>query len=355
MPLQPSRRDTASLPAVVRHHQSYLRSLNPGMGDGRWATPQPVGVGPSPLVGGEEGGSDESPAVIGEDGDRLTLTHLRDQVWPLQYDPISETIHVHWHPGAGAGVEWKRGEHYEIDDDSNVVVIRAATLAAAHAEVGDVFSAQYLRLDVDDGPDELDFSVVGYTAPGVWDAVSTVTFDLPDGTAEGDLLLLTSRGPVAPGGGEVLDGLSCSDPRMTEVFAATAVNGSKVVVEKIWVGVATGSAAPVVIDVDDDPGLTPSGRGVLGAFRGANGWGVVSASEVTDGTTPQIDGVAAVAVTWLRGPVPTSAAEPDGYTFGTSSGLDYSSTAIGHWYDLTGTTSPAGAYVGEGCCVIAIV
>ena len=63
MALPPSRRDTigppprnvSDLAAIVRHHGSYLRSLDPGILGGRWRTPRPVdGLG-TQLVGGDTG------------------------------------------------------------------------------------------------------------------------------------------------------------------------------------------------------------------------------------------------------------------------------------------------------------
>lgn len=152
MPLQPSRRDNDDTRAIIRHHQSYLDGLDPGYLGGRFATPQQVAPGPSELVGGDEGGDGDGETIVGEDGDRLVLTNLNTQVWRLSAEPISETLVVRWHPDAGAGVEWKRGEHYTIDDDDSLVTITAASLAAGAALVGDVFSAQYLRSDTAESP-----------------------------------------------------------------------------------------------------------------------------------------------------------------------------------------------------------
>lgn len=162
MALPPSRKDTFGPPKpgrnvtdlrnLVRHHESYLRSLDPGFLSGRFASPQLVRDDGTALVGGDgEGGGDEH-SVIGEDGDRLVLTHLGTQVWRLSAEPVSETLVVRFHPGADAGVEWKRGEHYTIDEDDSVVTITAESLALARAQVDDVFSAQYLRADTDDPP-----------------------------------------------------------------------------------------------------------------------------------------------------------------------------------------------------------
>lgn len=172
--MQPSKQDTfgppkpgrnvSDLGSVVRHLGTNARSLDPGYLGGRSATPQPVDdTGASQLVGGDDGDGGSS-SVIGEDGDRLTLTSLANQTWSLSYVPIAETLIVHWHPDAEGGIEWKRGEHYVIDDDDRVVTIYAATLAAAGAQVGDVFSAQYLH-DDSDGPASyvIDFGSAGWS------------------------------------------------------------------------------------------------------------------------------------------------------------------------------------------------
>lgn len=237
MPLQPSRRDNTGPPPrdewdqsdlspVIRHQGTNLRGLNQGMTDGRMATPQPVPNGPTILVGGdEEGGSEDGDSVVGEDGDRLVLTHLGTQVWDLSYIPVSETLCVHWHPDDGAGVPWLRDDMWTIDDDSQQVVITAATLAATKAEIGDVLSAHYLRLEGDsDAPSDsplTSLTPVGYSL--MVDGPSAI--DLPDGTEIGDLivalcatsLLLSS----APSDGTITDG------RLTQVGYGT------------WMGVAT--------------------------------------------------------------------------------------------------------------------
>lgn len=364
MAQQPSRRDIWRPPPqagdvrpTVRHLGQAQRSMDPGYLGGRWATPKPVPGGPSQIVGGE-GDGDPGDSVIGEDGDRLTLANLKTQTWRLNYDPISETVHVRWHLGGHGGLPLVRTDHWNIDEDDNVITITADQLAAMGAQVGDVFTAQYLRLEGEQGPDEINPSVVGHTAPGDWDSTAdTTTFDMPDGTVENDTLVLTARGWVAPGGGELTDAVSCSDPRMTLVFSATSLNSGHVVVESVWVGTADGSGDPIVVNVTNPSFPTSGCSGVLATIRGVNGVGTVSTSETTNGSTPTIAGTAAVAAVWARGNSFSivNALPPDGYTDISSCGSGYSSTGLSFWYDPAAASSPSGDFIGEGCCVIPLV
>lgn len=365
MAQQPSRRDVFRPPPaegdirpIVRHHTQSLRSRDPGFLDGRWATPQPRRTGPSLIVGGDEGGDTESSQVIGEDGDRHELTNLRTQTWPLSYEPISETVHVRWHAGGGGGITWLRDENWTLDEDDNVIVIPAEALAVSGCRVGDVFSAQYLRLDGDQGLDEIDPSVVGFIVPGAFDLPSQkLSFDIPAGTQIDDLLLLTVRGGAGPGGGELCASLSCADSRMELAFQAVGVTGSQTIVEYIWVGTAT-SLAPIVVDVVPAPGQTPYATGDLVAITGANGFGTVSAVE-SGSTTPVVDGPAAMAVVWDGNHsfgLITNIDPPTGYTeAGDSVASAYSATNAGFWFDPNATSSPPGTFTGEGCCVIQII
>lgn len=258
-PLPPSRkdvtgpppRDVSDLRFVLRHLGSAQRSMDPGYLGGTRATPAPVRGSGSQLVGQDgEGGDDDS--VFGEDGDRHTLANLSTQSWALTYDPIPETLVVRWHPDAGAGVEWKRGEHYTIDDGDNVVTFTAATLAAAKAEVGDVFSAQYLHLEEEDAPGEASLFLRGTTlmidGPATGDGI-----DLPDGTEVGDLIVAlnatSESGSSVPGTGTIID------PRLTQVGYAT------------WMGIAT-HLGPVIYDNPDGSILGSRQTGTVATFAG---------------------------------------------------------------------------------------
>jgi hypothetical protein len=162
MPLQPSRRDilgppprdVSDLAALVRHHGSYLRQIDPGMLGGRFVTPRPVPNRPSQLVG-DDGGDGGTESVVGEDEDRHTCTLAGIQRFQLSYIPIDETVHLHWHASAdSAGVEWKRGEHYEVDDVGLITIYAFTRGGETWPKAGHVFSAQYLHLDGEDEVEE---------------------------------------------------------------------------------------------------------------------------------------------------------------------------------------------------------
>lgn len=104
MPQQPSRRDTppGDSRALVRHHQSYLRSLDPGMLDGRWRTPQPVVGGPSELVGdSDDGDIGASDPILFENRDQFVIDGPGDKVFQLSFIPIDDgatSLQVFWIP-----------------------------------------------------------------------------------------------------------------------------------------------------------------------------------------------------------------------------------------------------------------
>lgn len=249
-----------------------------------------------------------------------------------------------------------------VDTDGTwSVTVGSALSTGGHTAVATQTSTGYTATATSDftipAPTPPTPSLIGSAAPGVWDdPTKTLTYAMPTGTAAGDLLVLTVRGQVAAGGGEVIDDVACTDPRMTLAFAASAMNSGHVVVEKVWVGIADGSGSPVLVNVTQNPSYVANGAGVLAVFAGANGAGAVLAAE-SGTTTPTVAAVAAVAVTWARGSsfLIVNAAPPDGYTDVTSSGSGYFSTDISWWYDPAGTVSPSGTFAGEGCCVIAII
>lgn len=346
-PLPPRRRDSRNLADLIRHQKQNLKRLAPGFVNGRFP--------PARLRGHEDGGADEDdfadePTIAWEWGDRLAVTATGTQVARLSHVPLDESLFVRWHPGGDGGLPWTN-EFFTVTDQT-VTIPNPGYLA-----VGDTFSFQY-EYEVAD-PEPIDPSVVGFTEPGVVDdPTKTVTYALPAGTAAGDLLVLSVRGQVAPGGGELILGTTCADPRMTLAFKATTLNSGQAIVESVWVGTEDGSGSPVVVHVVPNPSYVAAARGVLASITGANGAGTVSAVE-SGTTTPSISGVCALAVTWLRGNTTVNAAPPSGFTNVASSGADYYSTAIGFWYDPnadseTPGTSPAGTFSAEGCCVVAI-
>lgn len=145
MPLQPSRRDTAKPEDVLRHHQSYLRSLDPGYLDGRLATPQPVRPGTSLVVGGDDGGDAEGDAGIAfENGDRLVAVGSGTVTFDLTYEPIDGSLHVRWNGIDQPPSEWSLdGQTVTIPDPTALI------------DAGDLFTAAYAYYlsDVEEAPD----------------------------------------------------------------------------------------------------------------------------------------------------------------------------------------------------------
>jgi hypothetical protein len=119
MPLPPSRRDSAGPPPrdvtdlyqIARQHSSYLRGLDPGFLEGRFATPQLVPTGVSDLVGDDGGdggaaGADHAfwntdQAVAGEPG-QITLN--------LTWEPIDGSLHIRWNGVDQPPTEWTLDE-----------------------------------------------------------------------------------------------------------------------------------------------------------------------------------------------------------------------------------------------------
>lgn len=339
MPLQPSRRDTTSTTDLTRHHQSYLRSLDPGYLDGRYATPQPVTDKVSQVVGGDSGGEGpDDTTVIGEDGDRYIVTSLTNPPpWTLSYTPVAETIVVRWHPDGAAGVEWKRGEHYTIDDDDNVITITAEALAAAKAQVDDVFSAQYLRTDGEQvAMTELE-SVILRGNSLVIDHPTTIP--LPDGTEIGDLIVVanaTLHFTGGPGTGTV------DDPRMTQVGHGA------------WIGIAT-DLSPVQF-------ANPGGdrhTGTVATFVGPLSTGSVASTGPSGGgvgtlAAPVVSALGAILVATLEAPNGVGVSEitgvPAGYlnAAGPYSAATICCTGIWYWQPDGGSTSPSGVISYDG-------
>lgn len=171
-PLPPRLRDTTSFLDRVRQDRTNLGQLGVGFMGGRFPPLRPLGS--AALLGDLEDDGSEAETIFGEDRDRLRLGALDTQVWTLLATPIDRTLVVRFHPDGGAGVEWKRGEHYTLND--NVVTIRDTALAAAGAAVDDVLSAQYLRVGEELESYTIDFASDGWSylaLPGSPDDNST--------------------------------------------------------------------------------------------------------------------------------------------------------------------------------------
>lgn len=159
MTLPPRLRDTRSLVDRVRQDRTNLGQLGVGFMGGRFPPLRPLGS--AALLGDIDADEADDETIFGEDRDRLRLGDLGIQVWTLLASPIDKTLVVRFHPDAGAGIEWKRGEHYTLND--NQVTITAAALAAAGAQVEDMFSAQYLRVGEEPEPFTIDWASEGWS------------------------------------------------------------------------------------------------------------------------------------------------------------------------------------------------
>lgn len=174
MALQPSRKDTfgppprnvSDLSALVRHHGSYLRSLDPGYLDGRFATPKPVPPGPAVESVGDDGGDgaasgtdiafwNTDQAVTGEPG-QISL--------PLTYEPIDGSLHIRWNGVDQPPTEWAL--------DGQLVTFTDGLVRA-----GDILTAAY-AYDNGEIPDPTD-ALVSFDASG-WYWLQTVTSDPAD-------------------------------------------------------------------------------------------------------------------------------------------------------------------------------
>lgn len=348
MPLPPSRRDTIGPPprdvsdiaAQVRHQGSYLRSLDPGILEGRFATPTPVPKGPPrQLVGGDAGGGDDTDYAWEYD-DRHTITALGTQTARLSHIPIDESLHVFWHPG-GHGALRLTSEYFTVDDQI-VTIPDPSSLWAAN----DTFSFQY-EYEISD--EALDFEFIDAVVGVFHSATNTLTFTPPPTMQAGDFLVIAARGQVAPGGGDTTFGVTSGDARVSGLYTATLP-----VVEAVLTGFATATGDDVVTNVVPNPSYLPGANGVMGIFRGVNGVG--SSTAATSGVTPEVAGTATIAVTWNGNSSFTlvTSDPPSGYTDAHSTGLDYGSTDISYWSDPAAETSPAGTFTGEGCLVIGL-
>lgn len=158
MALSPSRRDTigppprdvSDLARVVRHQGSYLRSLDPGLLDGLYATPRPVPRVPSQLVGDD--GGDGGTEIAFENADRATASAAGRVTLHLTHEPIDGSLHIYWGPS------YQRPSKYALDGQT-------VTFVNAHIHVGDVLSAAYAYYP----DDALDFvTEVRADSPILW-------------------------------------------------------------------------------------------------------------------------------------------------------------------------------------------
>lgn len=237
MPLQPSRRDilgppprdVTDLSKIVRHHGSYLRSLDPGIQDGRFAILQPVhGVG-AQLVG-DDGGAD-SQSVLFENSDHATCTGPNQAIRiPLTHTPDEGSEQVYYN---GTPLKWS--DWYRTD---TVLTIPGEPWFRA----GKVAWVDYAYYDEEADVDPATFVSVSWVQGNATSlAVPTPAAGT---TGAGDMLVLA----IAAG-----EGPACSDPRMALKGTVTAPT-FPLPTGGIWVGTDDGSGAPLAISSPSSDG-----------------------------------------------------------------------------------------------------
>lgn len=322
---QPSRRDTPDALALLKHHQSYLRSLDPGYLDGRFATPQPIRGDGSLLVGSDDGGGAESASEWQwEWGDRLTVTVAGQQMLRLSHVPDEESLHLRWHPrGLGtAGIPWPN-EHFVVDEEAQVVIIADPT---GLIEVGDAFSTQYRYIYDDAGqvvPELIGVTSVIHTTTGV---------AIPPGTQSGDLMVLTAA---------AWSSASTSDPRIVgqrqgRPFQLVA-----------W-GYADGSSTPLAVNIDG-AGFNRAAT-TLTVYRGvsvsSSAYTLVGANPIVAPTFPNAQATIVALCCFNSGVAGTVPNDATGkYSTDAIADDPLDSVWTGHWSDPTAQTSPAGSFI----------
>lgn len=231
MPLNPSRRDTIGPPrrskgdvgkdltdlsALVRHHGSYLRSLNPGMLGGRWQSPKPIPLsGPSQLVG-DDGGA-EADTILFENTDTgVSSGPGHDILINLSHVPEEGSEQVFYN-----GIGIKRADWSRTDSLLTIPAepwFRAGKIAWVHY-------AYY-----EEQIDQVDATFVDVS----WVVQdSNTTIPIPGTPTAGDLLLLQ----IAVNGSG-----TCTDSRFTP-HATYGPGGT-------WLAIDDGSGTPVSIHMD---------------------------------------------------------------------------------------------------------
>lgn len=312
VPLPPSRKDPIGPPGgadplsqALRQQGSYLRSLDPGVLGGRFATPQPLSGKRVDLVGGGDLAGNESSVYEWEWNDRHTCASASTQTVSLTHVPVEESLVVRWHEGGMAFGNGVRLISEQFVVDSNTVVIPNPGPISS----GDVFSFQYqFDPDLMAEPAPVFFGFVGYeTAEGT----SVTSVPLPDGVIAGDLLVLIGISDSVA---------SSSDPRLT---GSASFGGDSTRVAR-W-GDADSSGSPISVNISGSGGCA-----VLMAWRGA---GSVTASSIgtavvspvtTMPTFPSAEVVLGLLLTRTDSPLFWTEQTGDNWLFGT-----FSRTSLG--------------------------
>lgn len=347
MALPPSRRDTigppprdiSDLAALVRHHQSWQRSVDPGILDGRFGTPRPVSHGPSQIVGGDAGGDGgDNDEIAFWNSDRATSTVAGTITLNLTYEPIDGSLHIRWNGLDQPPTEW-------------TLDVQTVTFTSSYIKVGDVLTAAYAYYPLEDEP-----TVTGpatatlrgtSTAVGASGNPGLTSLALPTGTVIGDLIVVSAEsGPVA--------NLLLTDSRLT--LAAVGSN--------MWIGWAT-SLADIIVTATGGFASNWSIACITLRTNAVSWTAGVLASDPTmnPGDTLAVGTVSdvAVAVCAVHDGHSTVAGTTDpatGYTAAATSGSSLSHSRVDYWTNPTVTTSPAGTTLftgGAGSAVATVV
>lgn len=321
MPLQPSRRDNSKNPARgVRHHESYLRGLDPGFLGGRFATPQPIPGGPSPLVGGDEGGGDEDVVYEWEWGDRLVVTSAGQQAFRLSHLPVEESLVIRWHPD-GKGALTQINERYILQDQIVTILDPDGDI-----EPGDLFSAQY----------QFDPGVMAADEPLTLVGAGTIfadspTIDLPIGSQVGDFIVLTStRGTTADSRLALLASHTDFADHLMSIYAGTLSN--------------LGSIAMTAAETHATWAVfrAPSPSVISAAIAGPGG------PPGTDPVpVPQVSAEHAIfACIVFKGVTEATVDNPAGYTEAGYGDITHFRQRVSYWDGPDASTSPAGVMDG---------
>lgn len=323
MALSPSRRDTIGPPPrdvtdlarVVRHQGSYLRSLDPGLQDGRFATPRPVPSGGSQLVGDDGGDSGEDIAF--ENGDRATAASVGRIALNLTYEPIDGSLHVRWNGIDQPPTEWT------LDD-------QLVTFTNSHIKVGDVLTAAYAYYPTDPGVATPASALLrGSSADSGSNSNALGALALPADTQIGDLIVVS----YASANVDVTN----SDSRLTHVGTGGML-----------IGFAT-SLGDLNITA---PGGFGSYWSVACLTFATNATGWTAAANTGDTTMAEPDTIAlgtvagvgfAVASIWSwHNTVTGNCDTPVGWTEGRSAAVAIASARVDYWLSSEFATSPPG-------------
>ena len=317
MALSPSRRDTigppprdvSDLAAIVRHHGSYLRQLDPGLLNGRFGSPRPWIKGSSQIVGGDGGGdAADDEEIQFWNTDATTAGSAGTITLSLTYEPIEGSLHIRWNGLDQPPTAWT------LDGQS-------VTFTNAHVHAGDALTAAYAYY-LDEEP--LSLVVRGTTRN---------TGKLPVETVAGDFIVVAARW----GFGASID--FSVDPRLTQISSDPSGRGG------VWAGIASNLAQLQYTG-------TVTKCVVVAYVGGATVQAVTAAVGTSSAVVGPMSGGAAIVVAGQRSSVVPGglAGIPAPWVLDENSGdAEFVSVRVYHWLDYDATTTPtATAAAGTG-------